>query len=52
LQLPPPGEQRLLLAVIAGNAAAEVRCLAEFLASYDLPPEEQRRWRAPMQERK
>src|SRR5262249_59981119 len=96
LQLPPPGQHRLLLAVIAdqvaeyahhgyavvaigvhpdrrdglhwrrlapllrhrrvalpprhliragSNAAAEARRLAEFLGSYDLPVEEQRRWR-------
>jgi hypothetical protein len=51
LQLRPPGEQRLLRAVIAGDAAAEGRRLAEFLAGYDLPPREQRRRRAPMQER-
>jgi hypothetical protein len=34
------------------DAAPETRRLAEFLAGYDLPPEEQRRWRVPMQERK
>ena len=96
LQLPPPGEQRLLLAVIADqaaeyahhgyavvaiglrgeagdglhwrrlapllrhrgvalpprhiirpdlDAATEGERLAVFLAGYDLPPEEQRRWR-------
>jgi hypothetical protein len=96
LQLPPPGEQRLLLTVIAdqvaeyahhgyavvaigmrgepgdglhwrrlapllrhrgatlpprhiirpeGDAATEAQRLASFLAGYDLPPEEQRRWR-------
>ena len=96
LQLPPPGEQRLLLAVIAdqvaeyahhgyavvaigvrgepgdglhwrrlapllrhrgaplpprhvirpeGEASTEAQRLATFLAGYDLPPEEQRRWR-------
>lgn len=96
LQLPAPGTQRLLLAVIAEQVAeyahhgyavaalgvrgeagqglhwrplaallrrhgvalpprhiirvqedtvAEARRLAEFLAGYDLPPEEQRRWR-------
>jgi hypothetical protein len=96
LQLPPPGEHRLLLAVIADqvaeyahhgyavvaigvrgesgdglhwrrlapllrhrgvpvpprhiirpdhDAAAEGRRLADFLAGYDLPLEEQRRWR-------
>jgi hypothetical protein len=96
LQLPPPGEHRLLLAVIADqvaeyahhgyavvaiglrgqggdglhwrrlapllrhrgmtlpprhvirpdlDAAAEGERLAVFLAGYDLPPEEQRRWR-------
>jgi hypothetical protein len=31
------------------DAAAEGRRLAQFLAGYDLPPEEQRRWRVPMQ---
>ena len=31
------------------DAAAEGRRLAEFLAGYDLPPEEQRRWRVPAQ---
>jgi hypothetical protein len=96
LQLPPPGEHRLLLAVIAdqvaeyahhgyavvaigvrgepgqglhwrrlaallrdrgvalpprhiirpdGDAASEAKRLGEFLTSYDLPEEEQRRWR-------
>jgi hypothetical protein len=96
LQLPPPGEHRLLLAVIADqvaeyahhgyavvaigvrgeegdglhwrrlapllrhrgatlpprhiirpevDAATEAQRLAVFLSSYDLPPEEQRRWR-------
>ena len=96
LQLPPPGEHRLLLAVIAdqvaeyahhgyavvaigvrgqegdglhwrrlapllrhrgatlpprhiinpdGDAASEAQRLTVFLSSYDLPPEEQRRWR-------
>ena len=96
LQLPPPGEHRLLLAVIAdqvaeyahhgyavvaigvrgepgdglhwrrlapllrhrgaplpprhvirpeGEASTEAQRLATFLAGYDLPPEEQRRWR-------
>jgi hypothetical protein len=96
LQLPPPGEHGLLLAVIAdqvaeyahhgyavvaigirgepgdglhwrslapllrhrgatlpprhiirpaGNAATEAQRLATFLAGYDLPPAEQRRWR-------
>jgi hypothetical protein len=100
LQLPPPGDHRLLLAVItdqiaeyshhgyavaavglrgvAGeglhwrrlapllrhrdvtlpprhvirtdiDAATEARRLAEFLTRYDLPPEEQRRWRVPTQ---
>jgi hypothetical protein len=33
------------------DAAAEARHLAEFLAGYDLPPEEQRRWRVPIQEK-
>jgi hypothetical protein len=103
LQLPPPGEHSLLLAVIADqvaeyahhgyavvavglrglpgdglqwrrlapllrhrgvtlpprlvirpqiDAAAEGRRLAEFLAGYDLPPEEQQRWRTPAQGKK
>lgn len=34
------------------DAAAEGRRLAEFLAGYDLPPEEQRRWRMPAQGKK
>ena len=34
------------------DAAAEGQRLAEFLAGYDLPPEEQRRWRVPAQEEK
>ena len=34
------------------DAAAEGRRLLEFLAGYDLPPEEQRRWRVPAQEEK
>jgi hypothetical protein len=101
LQLPPPGAQRLLLAVIADQVAeyahhgyavvalgirgetgqglhwralaarlrqhgvalpprhvirvqqdtsAEARRLADFLAGYDLPREEQRRWRARIEE--
>jgi hypothetical protein len=33
------------------DAAAEARRLGEFLAGYDLPPEEQGRWRVPMQEK-
>jgi hypothetical protein len=103
LQLPPPGEHSLLLAVIADqvaeyahhgyavvavglrglpgdglqwrrlapllrhrgvtlpprlvirpqiDATAEGRRLAEFLAGYDLPPGEQRRWRMPAQGKK
>jgi hypothetical protein len=31
------------------DAAPEGRRLAEFLGGYDLPPEEQRRWRVPAQ---
>lgn len=31
------------------DADAEGQLLAEFLAGYDLPPEEQRRWRVPTQ---
>jgi hypothetical protein len=31
-------------------ASAEARRLADFLTEYDLPPEEQRRWRQPRQE--
>jgi hypothetical protein len=31
------------------NAEPEGRRLAEFLAGYDLPPDEQRRWRVPTQ---
>jgi hypothetical protein len=31
------------------DPAAEERRLLEFLAGYDLPPEEQRRWRVPTQ---
>ena len=34
------------------DAAAEGRRLAEYLAGYDLPPEEQRRWRMPTQGKK
>ena len=34
------------------DAAAEGRRLAEFLAGYDLPPEEQQRWRTPAQGKK
>ena len=34
------------------DAAAEGRRLTEFLAGYDLPPEEQRRWRLPAQGKK
>jgi len=34
------------------DAAAEGRRLAEFLAGYDLPPEQQRRWRMPAQGKK
>jgi hypothetical protein len=33
------------------DAAIEARRLGEFLAGYDLPPEEQRRWRVPLQEK-
>jgi len=101
LQLPPPGEHRLLLAAIAdqvaeyahhgyavvaigvrreegdglhwrrlapllrhrgaslpprhiirpgGDAATEAQRLAVFLSGYDLPPEEQRRWRVQQSE--
>jgi hypothetical protein len=34
------------------DAAAEGRRLTEFLTGYDLPPEEQRRWRVPAQGKK
>ena len=34
------------------DAAAEGRRLAEYLTGYDLPPEEQRRWRMPTQGKK